>query len=282
MIAIPFIIIYNLGQDLPKHERMVAFMKIYEESADPGENGGQEREVYNKNRDQNNSMFDEMREQGAKLKGAPLKEKLAYYKEYYLKMSLAVIAVVVFVAYLVYTITTAPEDTAFAAYFYNDTGDSSSTELLDSFVEYIGLDTDVHDAYIDATMNYYADSSDYDSYIGLEKAVAVISISELDIIVGDADTIDYFARSDCFSDITTVLPGDLLEQFQDKLYYAVVGADEETGEEGELVPVGIYVTDSPKLNEYHYYDGMEPILGFIVNSDSMDNAITFLRFIYME
>ena len=43
-------------------------------------------EVYNKNRDKNRNMHDEIREQNAKLKGAPLHEKLAYFKEYYLKM----------------------------------------------------------------------------------------------------------------------------------------------------------------------------------------------------
>lgn len=48
--------------------------------------GGVTMEVYNKNRDKNNSMHDEIREQNAKLKDAPLKEKLAYFNEYYLKL----------------------------------------------------------------------------------------------------------------------------------------------------------------------------------------------------
>ena len=48
-------------------------------------------EVYNKNRDKNQSMHDEIREQNAKLKDAPLKDKIAYYKEYYLKATLAIL-----------------------------------------------------------------------------------------------------------------------------------------------------------------------------------------------
>lgn len=233
-------------------------------------------EVYNKNRDLNNSLHDEIREQNAKLKDAPLKEKAAYFKEYYLKTTIVIIIAVIFVAYLAYSILTAPSDTAFAAFFYNDTGDSSNTELLDGFVEYMNIDTSEHDAYIDATMNYAAGTSDYDSYIGLEKTMAVMSTGELDVIVGDAATLDYFARSESFHDITTILPDDLLAQFADKLYYT------ESGENGELIPVGVYVTDSPKLNQYYYYVDREPILGFIVNSNSIDNAIAFLRYIYME
>ncbi|MDE6621023.1 MAG: hypothetical protein K2K74_11165 [Lachnospiraceae bacterium] len=233
-------------------------------------------EVYNKNRDNNNSMHDEIREQNAKLKDAPLKDKLAYFKEYYLKQTIVGIIVLIFAGSLAYSMLTAPSDTAFGAFFYNDTGDSSSTELVDRFVEYAGINTKEHDAYIDATMNYLPDSTDQGTYMSVQKSMAVLSTGELDVIVGDAATLDYFARSECLHDITTVLPDDLLAQFSDKLYYA------EFGESAELIPVGVYVTDSPKLNQYHYYVGMEPILGFVINSNSMDNAVAFLRYIYLE
>ncbi len=233
-------------------------------------------EVYNKNRDNNNSIHDEIREQNAKLKDAPLKEKLSYFKEYYLKTTLAVIAIAIFVGSLAYTMITAPDDTAFAAYFFNDTGDSSSTVLIDEFIAYTGIDTKEHEAYIDASMNYSADSGNYTDYTGIEKTMAVIATNELDIIIGDQEAFDYFTRSECFHDVTTILPENLLEKFQDKIYYYTF---EETG---ETVPVGIYVTDSPKLNENYYYVDKEPILGFLINSDSIENALTFLEFIYME
>lgn len=233
-------------------------------------------EVYNKNRDKNNSIHDEIREQNAKLKDAPLKEKLAYFKEYYLKTTLVAIVAIIFIGSLAYTMITAPEDTGFAAFFFNDTGDSSSTALIDEYIAYTGIDTKEHDVYMDATMSYSPDGADYDAYAGLEKSMAVISTCELDVIIGDQATIDYFAKSECFPDITTVLPEDLLEQFKDKLYYYT---SEETG---ETIPVGIYVADSPKLNEYYYYVDKEPVLSFLINSNSMENAISFLRFIYTE
>ncbi len=233
-------------------------------------------EVYNKNRDQNNSMHDEIREQNAKLKNAPLKDKIAYFNEYYLKTTILAAFGIGLAGYLIYSILTAPSDTAFAAFFYNDTGDSSNTELIDGFVEYMGIDTKKHDAYIDATMNYTADATDYDSFMGLEKAMAVLSTGELDVIVGDDTAIDYFAKSECLCDITALLPDDLSAQFEDKLYYAAVGED------SMMVPVGVYVSDAPKLNQYYYYVDRNPIYGFVINSNSVDNAIAFLRYIYME
>jgi hypothetical protein len=233
-------------------------------------------EVYNKNRDINNSVHDEIKEQNAKMKNAPLKEKWDYFKEYYLKITIAAIVIIVFVIYIAYTMITAPKDTAFAAFFFNDTGDSSSTELADGFAEYMNIDTKKSDVYIDATMNYSPDGADYDSYIGLEKVMAVISTKELDVIVGDSDTADYFAKAECLSDLTTVLPDDLLEKFKDSLYYATIG------ESTEPVPVGIYITDAPKINEYYYYVDIEPVFSIVVNSNSIDNAIEFLRYIYMD
>lgn len=233
-------------------------------------------EVYNKNRDNNHSMHDEIREQNAKLKNAPLREKLAYFKEYYLKTTIIAVVAIILVGSMIYSMLTSPSDTAFAAYFYNNTGDMSDSGLIDGFVTYAGIDTKKSNAYIDTTMHYSPDGQNLDAYAMLEKSMAVITTGELDVVVGDTDTIDYFANSECLHDITTILPEDLLEIFQDKLYYA------KLGESDELTPVGIYVTDATKLNEYHYYTDMEPVFGFVANSNSLDNAVAFLRYLYLD
>lgn len=233
-------------------------------------------EVYNKNRDKNKSMRDEIREQNAKLKDAPLKEKLSYFNEYYLKITLAVIVIIVFVGYLGYSMITAPSDTALGAFFYNAYGNSSNTELADSFAEYKGIDTSRHDVYIDSTMYLTETLNDADSYMSLEKTMTRVAANELDVIVGDTVAIDYFARSEYLSDITAILPEDLLEKFKDRLYYTKF---DENG--GSVLPVGVYIDDSVKLKEYYYFNS-EPILSFVVNSDNVDNAIDFLRYLYIE
>ena len=238
--------------------------------------GGTTMEIYNKNRDNNHSLHDEIREQNAKLKDAPFREKLDYFKEYYLKMTIGILACVILIGSILYTMLTSPSDTAFAAFFFNDTGDFSSTALIDGFVEHMGIDTKEYNAYIDTSLNYTSENADMDIYAGLEKTMAVIMAKELDVIVGDTDTIDYFSKGSCFHDVSTILPEDLLEQYKDKLYYAKV-EDSDT-----VIPVGIFVTDSPKLNEQYYYINKEPVLGFIINSDNVDTAIQFLKYLYME
>lgn len=233
-------------------------------------------EVYNKNRDQNNSMHDEIKEQNAKLKDASLKEKFEYFKEYYLKATIVIIAAIVIVISIVCSILTSPSDTAFAAYLFNSTGDTYDTELLDSFVEYTGIDTKKHYTYLDCSFRYNPEAADNYTYVSLEKCMAVISNKQLDVMIGDQSSFEYYASNECFHDITTILPEDLMNKFEDKLVYCTVA------ETGKTYPCGIYVGDAPKLNKYHYYDGVEPIMSFLANSQNLDTAIEFLRFIYME
>lgn len=241
--------------------------------------------VYNENRDKNNGMRDEIREQNAKLKNAPLKEKLAYFKEYYLKTTLIAIVAIIFIGSLAYTMITAPEDTAFSAVFFNDTGDSSNTTLADSFAEYAQIDTAKHEVYIDASLTYrdFSNASDmgtsissYEAYAGLEKTMAMITTNELDIIAGDKEAFDYFCKADCFHDLTTILPTEVLDKFEDQLYYYT------NAETGETRPVGIRINNAPKLVEHHYYVGDDAYLGFVINSNSLDNALLFFDYIYME
>lgn len=245
--------------------------------------------VYNENRDKNKSMHDEIREQNAKLKNASFKEKLSYFKEYYLKSTIVILAIVIFSGSLIYSLASAPDDTAFVALFYNDMGDSSSTALADDFAAYMEIDTKEHEVYIDAALVYQpleASSDDinsamgsYEGYMGLEKSMALISTKELDIIVGNESTFDYFSKAECFHDLTTILPAEQFEklQAQNKIYYYT---NEETG---ETLPLGIFVQDAPKLQEHYYYNDAAPaLLGFIVNSNSMDNALAFYDYIYMS
>lgn len=225
-------------------------------------------DVYNKNRDNNNSLSDEIKEQNAKLRGAPLKDKLMYFKDYYLLTTLGIIAICAFVFSLIYSMVTAPDDTALGIFLYNDSGDSSNTELIDSFAQYMGIDIAKHNVYLDSSLSYSTQMNEYNAYVELEKTMAAITASDLDVIVADSDTIDYFAKCELLEDVSVVLPSYLLEEYKDRLYYAAGS-----------VPIGIFVSDAPKLNEYHYYEDIEPIYSFVINSDNLDYAVEFLRYI---
>lgn len=231
--------------------------------------------VYNKNRDNNLSLHDEIKEQNAKMKGQPLSVKLGYFKDYYLKITLVVIVIIVAAIGLIVSIVNQPDDTAFAGYFINCSVPVPDDTLINQYIDESGIDTKKHDVYLETSLSISEGDTNQDpyAYVAIEKVMAIISTGELDVIVGDDVATNYYADGDCFLDITTVLPKDLLDKFQNKLYYY-------TREDGTSIPVGIYIDDSSKLQDFGYYKNQQPIFGIIANSNSVDNAISFLRFLY--
>lgn len=229
--------------------------------------------IYNENRDNNMSLHDEIREQNAKMKGQPLSVKLSYFKDYYLKVTIAAMICIFAIGALIVSIVSGPEDTIFGCYFINHTGSMADDTLLQDFIVAADIDTKKYDTFLDTSIYYNPDNQDPYEYIAKEKVMALISAKDLDVIVGDEDAMQYYAYGGSFMDITTVLPEDLLAQFQDKLYYY-------TTEDGQNIPIGIFVDDSPKLISYAYYDHSPAIFGIIANSDRTDYAIQFLRFLY--
>ena len=231
--------------------------------------------IYNKNRDQNANIYDEIKEQRAKMHGQPLKVKLEYFKDYYLKATLIGIVALILVISLIVSIVNQPDDTVFSSYFINNQIALAETPLAEDFAASMGIDIKKHNVYIDTSMTYSEDGDDYYDTVTIQKLVAVMAAGELDSMVGDEAVIDHYASGDCFLDITTVLPEDLMAQFQDDLYYA-------KNEEGDMVPVGIYLKNAPQLEQYGYYTAFTPIMSLIANSNNTENAIAFIRFLYNE
>lgn len=231
--------------------------------------------VYNENRDNNNSIHDEIREQNAKLKNASFKEKLAYFKEYYLKTTIIIVIAAIAGMHIIYSMVTAPKDTAFSAYFFNNSGYVTDNSLIDNFASHMDIDSKKHSVFIDSTIYLNPTSTDFNSVASVQKTAAAISTNDLDIIAGDTTVIDFFAKDGYFYDVTELLPEETCAKFADNFYYA-------KNDEDKLIPVGIYVKDAPMLKKYNYYTDQEPVLCFVINSNSIDNAIEFFNYIYTE
>lgn len=231
--------------------------------------------VYNNNRDHNHNIYDEIKEQKSKMKGQPFKVKFSYFVDYYLKASIIGAIALALVISLIVSIVNQPDDTVFSSYFVNTQLSLQETPLVEDFAASINIDTKKHNVYVDTSITYSEDGSDYYDTVTIQKLVAVMASGELDTMVGNENVINHFAEGDCFLDITTILPADLMEQFQDDLYYA-------KNEEGETIPVGIYLNDAPQLTKYGYFTEFTPILGVITNSKNTENTIAFIRFLYTE
>lgn len=228
--------------------------------------------IYNKKKE----ILDDTYIQDIKKKKTPFENKFKNFKNYYFKIIIVTLICITTIIYISHSIITAPKNTVFTAYFFNSFSNPENTEFEDNFIKQLDIDTSNDLACIDSVMYFDNEQVTPDITANINKTMVEMYNGKLDIIVGDSETIDYFCYGEYFHDITEVLPEDLLEQFKDNLYYAVIN------EEGTKVPVGIYITDSPQLRKYSYYENSEPILGFILNSKNMDNALEFLRYLYYE
>lgn len=217
-----------------------------------------------------NSIWDEVREQQRKLKGRPFKEKLAYFWEYYKIHTLVILCVLFFGGNLIYTIATAKDPALEVAFVNTYLPDNTDTDALsDAFLAYAGIDSKDLEAVFQTDMTINYERVDEMSYANIQKIMANIAGSALDVIVCDRTYLESVAQEGMFANLEDVFPKDLLERYADRLIYMDLPED-DAGE----VPVAIDVVDSPLLWEGHE----TACFTVIINTTRPDTAVQFFRF----
>lgn len=190
-----------------------------------------------------NSVNDEIHEQHRKMKGRSLKEKAAYFWEYYKVHTLVVILVALFGGNLIYTIATA-RDEAFCAAFVNVymNTELDQTGLTSDYETYAEIDTEEYEALFetDLTVNY--DTMDTYSAANMQKIMALTSAKSLDVIITDDHYFERNLKDVLFGDLSDFLSDDTMEKYADRIIYADIPEDDK----GEI-PVAIDVSDSSLL-----------------------------------
>ena len=183
------------------------------------------------------AMRDEVRRERAKLKGKGVKAHLEYFWEYYkIQTALAVIAAALVIGFL-YTRVTA-KDTAFEAVLINSSAavdtDTAVNGAGKSFAEYAGIDTSKYDCFIDNTLSLSSDrmSGQYD-YTTIMKLAAQMAAQQIDVMVANPSTFQYYAQSSSFADLRKLYSEDELKKWKDEglLWYVDGKVIEELEEE---------------------------------------------------
>lgn len=252
------------------------------------------------------AIRDEIKKEQEKLKDKPLKYKLAYFWEYYKIHTIVTVIAIVLIATMIRDIRS-NKDYAFYATLINSTG-ADVSELASEFETVQQVDTKKYQVFLDTSLNYQLDSMDTLTMATTQKILATIAAGELDVMVSDEDTINHFAKNDAFCDLKQVLPEDLIEKYKDDFLY-IEGKDlnateTETGDgsfasmaeqNGTLTPtsktyndpsefeepiaVGIYLTDTDKLDGYQCFSRCIPVYSIVSNSTRQQMAIDFLYFL---
>ena len=259
------------------------------------------------------SIQDEIKKQRKSLKGRPFKEKLAYYKDYYLITTIAVVAVAAFIIYLVNSIAS-NKDYCFYANIVN-ASNIDGTLLSESFAEYASLDTENYSCFIDTDTFESVDGTSTSDIGSQTRFAGLIATGDLDVTVFNSQLFYRKALNDVYLDLKDVLTEDVLKEYEDKdmVYYIdraeITAADEnddvilEDSEDSymtleelteelkihtdpsameEPIPVGIVLSSSSLVTELNAYPESIPVFGIIANSSHVDNAISFLNYMFDE
>lgn len=96
---------------------------------------------------------------------------------------------------------------------------------------------------------------------------ALFSISDLDVYVADRKYFDYFADRDGYADLSLLIDKELLQKWEDDLYYVENSA-------GRQILAGIILPEDSAFHKAGYYHD-EAILGVVGRADNLEAAVAF-------
>ena len=246
-------------------------------------------------------LMDEFKEERAKIKEAPLKEKIKYYGYYYRWHAIVVISVIVLLSVWIHDVVSSKESMFFAA-FVNSVSLQQDNNMEEDFASYAGIDTGTYDVLIDNTISIDPNATDEMSVSSSQRMMAYTAAGELDVIVGSDDIFSGYAYNDMFHDLRDILSEEQIKTYEPYFYYIdrtvvetinanssdldfvmpALPAPTKPEEMEDPVPVAIIVNDFSRLNDSYYFNGDVTALGVMVNSEHTEYAVSFIDYLFGE
>lgn len=222
-------------------------------------------------------MREEEKEQWNKLKDKSFKDKFNYFWYYYKYHTIGAITVIICLIIFIYGLMeNGKEPSIYLALINSGYMSVAETSLMDDFVESRSIDTDTHPARFDISMSMTQGIADNGSIANSQKLMALFNSHDLDVIISDKWVVEEYAPLSAFADLEELLPPDLYEKIQDKLFYY-------TYEDGETVPIGFYGDKLEKLMKDNAYStDNPPVVTIASTSERLDTAVDFIRYLLEE
>lgn len=207
-----------------------------------------------------------------KLKAMSWKDRAWYIWAYY-KVHMALVVVAILVLQVVFTsLYQSTFHTALHCIIINSRSQEEIdfTPLEEDFAAYQNLGKK---DLVQAESDYitYGDQASELSYATLAKISALVFSQDLDVIIGDEETVDHFVSLGGYLDLEKELSPELLALVQDRLFYAA-------GEDGIERAYAVDIGGTAFAASTHL--GQEPpLLGIICNTTHRDNTDALLRYI---
>lgn len=223
-----------------------------------------------------NSINDEIKEQRDKV----LAElgpwgRFKYFFHYYKWATLAVIIVVCVTVYTIYEFATR-KDTVFQVAYVNAFMNVEAADFMAGFEEVLELDTKKEQALLDDS--FYIDIDEMNAYHSQnqQRMVVLNSASAIDVCVADEAYFETQASEGAFADLSQILSEEQLAKYEDYFYFYDSEFDDVEG----AVPVGIDITNAPKILETESYPNATVYIGIYFTTEHLEYSLAFLDYLH--
>lgn len=118
---------------------------------------------------------------------------------------------------------------------------------------------------------HYEDAPNEYTLANMTKLSTLAAAQELDVVIGDAETFDYYAPLGAFQNLSQTLPPDILESVKERLFYAV-------NENGETCACAIDISGTP-FAEKNELSQKPALLGIMNSSQRSETALALIQYI---
>lgn len=204
------------------------------------------------------------------------KKKLQYIWEYYWLWIVGIGFALIFGTWFIWHSMTAIRENWISVVFPNAmTEVGNGSKLWKDYVEYTGYDTREKNVLFDDRL--YFDPTTYagrnNSYY--QTFIAMIETGQADAVTMRREEIEAFGKSGYLIDLSAQPLKEIYDRYQDRLVYSI---PYDTEYSTDPVPIGIDVSDSILMTEYHIYEH-SCVFSIGSNSQNIEACKGFLEWI---
>lgn len=200
-------------------------------------------------------------------------EKLEHIWEYYKLAILAVVFIVVVVVYAIVKVVTPEPDIVMNALLVNSNSfEVSEEDAFDSYLKENGYDIEHETINVNTALYMDTENGGQASVTSYQALIAMVMVGEIDLLVADEGVISMIGVGQGLLEMEEVLPPELLEKYQDRLYTV------EDIETGATYICGIRLSEGHLLQQNGYYGGeiLAAIPYSAVNKDVAKEVLLYL------
>ena len=240
-------------------------------------------------------MSEYIRGEWKKMKGQPLKVRLAYFWDYYKWPTIVVLLIVVALTYTAAQQLSRKED-AVCGILIDSMMPIDEPELLQDFCDEVGINTKKQKINLVTGLSIKSIDPSM-GYMSYQRILAGIAAQETDFLIADADAMQQCGYDSTYllMDLRNFLSPEQLTALEDSLYYIDgkfleddIVVEEETvtypsplapEEMDSPIPVGIDIHDCTELLDSYYSTNQPLYFAVVINAPHLDRTTQFFEYI---